>query len=140
MLNELGGVYNVGTHKDLYEVDKSKNSADTAKAGADYLHNALLAFAHHKVVNAKSAKEEADESHNDLILTVKVLIVGFLFVLDSNAAVKANGCISVNRVSAVLAEGITGVLFNAALQADSLIIIHLGATVLTVHKNTSKYF
>jgi hypothetical protein len=139
MLNELVGVYNVGTHKDLDKVNESKNSADSAKEGANYLHNALFGLTQHKVMDTYTAEEEANESHNDLILTVKVSIIAFLFVLKCNAAAKTNSRIRRNLFTTVMAIGITGSLLNAAVQADSLIIVHLGATVLTVHRNTSKY-
>jgi hypothetical protein len=111
-LNELIGVYNISVETDFDKVDKSKYFTDSANEGHDDFEDTLLGFAHHKVVNTKCAKEQADKNHNELVLSVKTVRV--VILLNSYTAVKTNFSVFGDRVSAIIAKFITITCLNSA--------------------------
>ena len=123
--------------EDLDKVDKRKNSADSAKEAEYDLHNSSLLLAHYKVMNADSTKEEANQRHSYLILTVKLFGSLLLLGFERATAAYANDRIRIYGLTAGLAEAIALARLNAALQADRLLVIHLLSTALTIHSKSS---
>ena len=73
-LNEFFRIDNVVAHTDLNKVDKSKDSADTAKQRHNDFEYALLCFAKHKVVNTKTTEEKTNNNHNDFIVVTELAV------------------------------------------------------------------
>ena len=129
--DQLVRVDNIFIGKDFNEIDQGKDIADAyAKAHNDF-ENALFGFAHHKVVNPDAAQEKANQSHSDFILTVEIVTVYCFF--QGYTAVDANFGVFSNLSAAIGTESAAFTDFDSAAQADCLIIVHLDATVSTIH-------
>ena len=130
--DQLFGIRNVLVGEDLDEIDQGKNAADTEAESHDDLEDTLLGLTHHEVMDAKAAKEEADQSNGDLILAVETFAVDS--VLDGNTALQADVRAGAQGIAAVCAECVTGSGLDTALQADGLVGVHFSTAISTKHE------
>jgi len=130
LLDEFFGVDLVLIHEDLDEVDEGQNGADAEAAAHNDFEDALLGLAHHEVVDAEAAQEEADEGHGDLILAAQIAGSGSL--LGADAAVQADVCTGRQFLAAVVAESGAHTDLHAALHTNFLIFVDLNAAVFAI--------
>ena len=124
------GVDFVFVDQDLDEVDQCKDAAETAAERQNDLEDTLLVLAHNEVVDADTAEEEADNSHQRLVLTGKV---AGSCLLQRNAAIQADVGARLDFLAAVRAEFIARTGGNAAFQADRLAVVHKFTAILAIH-------
>ena len=100
-LNELVGINNVLVGQDLDEIDQNKDITDAAEKGHDDLEDTLLVFTHDEIMDAETAKEEAEQSYDPFGLAGK-LRTGLC--TDINTAAEAYSSLGRKLLAAVLAE------------------------------------
>ena len=132
ILNQLFGIDLVLIGEDLNEIDEGQDAADTKAAAHNNLENTLLGFAHHKVVDTKAAKEEANKGDGDLVFAAQIAVKEGRCFFGVYAAAQTNVGVCRKFFAAVVAESGACANFDAALHADFLIIIDLNTTVFTI--------
>ena len=140
-LYDLRRVDNVFSREKLDGVDQTEKPADPAHECHDDACDALFAFSEDKIVDPEG-EEESQQRKQVLVVAVDLIPVPIgvrrrstrnAAARKGNAALDADRRIRVGLRPAVGAELVARALFDAAIQADRLIVRHGCSAVSTKH-------
>lgn len=132
-LDQFVGIDFVFIGGDSDEIDQSEDAADTEAEAHDDLEDTFFGFTHHKIVNANTTEEEADDDHGDFVFAGEVTTSFF----ERHATFHADIGRLADLLTAVGTERMASPNFHTALEAHGLVVTDAFAAICTIHSSFS---